>query len=278
MSKRSIGSALALFCAVLAIWLAAMLPVRAEATWPMKFTGATGGILRFPNTNQAADSKDAFGEAWIKPELEIYRNGDTHVNAFFLGNYVRDSEQYSYNNTRKGGFGLSLSTRVGQHLDLIFSARYDMFRELDTGLRQHGWRFAIDYYYYRYFEQKAPATLFGMPKRGSAFKSWGTLEAPGSLAKGDHNIVLTMGGEYSAEYGIGDSKFLFVPFVDANFAWDKDGNNYNNKIIPAVGIKIRRPIDKGEIFAGVKYEVDYRWVDHTVDTGPILSVGWYKGF
>ena len=244
----------------------------------LKFGGATGGILRAPNTNQDVDDGNAFAEAWIKAHVELWRSDDTVLKVYALANYVRDSKPYAYNNTTKAGLGLSLAMRPHKNIELTFSARHDWFRELDTPTRRRGWRFAIDYYYYKYWEASEPKQVFGMTKRANILKSYGTLEYPGSLIKGDDNLVLTLGGEYSADYQIPDSKFLFTPFVDTHFAWDLDGNNYNNKLIPAVGVKLRRPVKNGELFFGVKYEVDYRWVENTIDPGPMIFAGWYKGF
>lgn len=242
------------------------------------FGGATGGILRFPNTNQDRDSGNSFGEAWLKLHATLWSRGDTKLQAYGLANYVRDSKPFAYNNTQKAGVGLYFSTRLGDHLHLGFSARHDWFEELATPTRRQGWRYAIDYYYYRYFPAKKEQTLWRMTKTANVFKSYGTLETPGSLQPGDDNVVLSIGGEYSADYSIPDSKLIFVPFVDTHFVWDADGNNYNNKLIPAIGAKLRYPLVNGEVFFGVKYEVDYRWQKDTLAQGPMIFLGWYKGF
>ena len=263
---------LALTCA---LGLAA-LPAAAEI--PLTFGGATGGILRAPNTNQDEDAGNAFAEAWVKGDVELWRQGDTVLKGFVLGNYVRDTKPFAWNNTRKLGVGLSLSMRPIPALELTFSARHDWYGELKSDTRRKGWRYAVDYYFYKYWEAEPDTITMGLRKRATIFKSYGTLAYPGSLVEGDDNLVLTVGGEYSADYEIGQWKTLLTPFVDAHASWDKDGNNYNNKLIPALGVKLRRPIDKGELFAGVKYEVDYRWQDKTVDTGPMVFAGWYKGF
>lgn len=244
----------------------------------LKFGGATGGILRAPNTNQDLDENNAFGEAWIKGDVELWRKGETVAKAFILANYVRDTKPFAYNNTTKAGIGLSLAMRPHKNIELTFSARHDWFKELTSPVRRQGWRFAIDYYYYKRWEQTEPKNFGNLSKRANVLKSYGTLASPGSLIAGDNNVVLTVGGEYSSEYQFPNSDLLLVPFVDTHFSWDKDQNNYNNKLIPAVGVKIRKPLDKGELFFGVKYEADYRWVDKTMDTGPMIFAGWYKGF
>jgi hypothetical protein len=261
-----------------AITILTILTLASTALAESPFGGATGGILRFPNTNQDKDSGNGFGEAWIKLNATLWSNGDTKLQAYGLANYVRDTKPFAYNNTKKAGLGVYLSTRLGEHLHLGFSARHDWFEELFTPTRREGWRYAIDYYYYRYVPAETQKTLWGMSKTANVFKSYGTLESPGSLQSGDDNVVLSIGGEYSTDYSIPDSELIFVPFVDMHFTWDADGNNYNNKIIPAIGAKLRYPVTKGEIFFGVKYEVDYRWQKDTLDKGPMIFLGWYKGF
>ncbi|MEH6832512.1 MAG: hypothetical protein V7661_16895 [Sulfitobacter sp.] len=113
--------------------------------------------------------------------------------------------------------------------------------------------------------------------KANAFKSYGTLAAQGSLEKGDDNIILTIGGEYSAEYKIAESDWLMVPFSDFPMSWDKGQSSYNNKAIPAVGVKFRKLTKNGELFAGVKLDSDFRWVADTVDVGPIVFAGWFRG-
>lgn len=279
-SKANLGGVLTAFFTFVLMMAVANAPALADSSSKprLKFGGATGGIIRAPNTNQDLDKGNAFAEAWLKLDVELWRQGDTVLKAFVLGNYVRDTKPFAYNNTTKGGVGISLATRPNDNLEITFSARYDWFRENKTAVRRQGWRCAIDYYYYKRWEQTEPKMFAGMSKRANVLKSYGTLAYPGSLIPGDKNVVLTLGAEYSAEYQIPDSKLLFIPFIDTHFSWDNDGNNYNNKLIPAVGVKLRKPIKNGEIFFGVKYEVDYRWVDKTVRTGPMIFAGWYKGF
>ena len=250
----------------------------AEDTIKSRFGGATGGILRAPNTNQTLDQGNAFGEAWLKLDFTLWRKGDTVLKSFLLSNYVRDTKPFAYNNTAKIGAGISLAMKPFENLELTFSARHDWFKELKTTTKQKGWRFALDYYYYKQWTAKKPITRFGLTKSATILKSYGTLAYPGSLVEGDTNAVLTLGGELSVDYKIKKSDYFITPFIDTHFSWDLNGNNYNNKIIPAIGVKLRRPIKNGEIFLGVKYEADYRWIDNTINTGPMVFLGWYKGF
>ena len=266
------SAALAL-CGAVVLGLAAPQPAVAE----IRFPGATGGILRFPNTNQDEDKGNAFAEIWVKQGVEVWQSGSTKLQFFYLGNVVKDSHPYPWNNSIKHGLGVQLSTRPSDHLELTFSARHDWYREFSSGIKKSGWKLAIDYYYYRYFPKEGE--LWGMPHKANVFKSYGTLAWPGSLEPGDDNLVLTLGGEYSAEYGLGKTgKWLFVPFVDFHMAWDKDQNNYNNKYIPAAGIKLRKPFPTGELFAGIKIEVDHRPVAGTTHVGPMIFAGWYRGW
>jgi hypothetical protein len=69
-----------------------------------------------------------------------------------------------------------------------------------------------------------------------------------------------------------------VPFADLHLGWDRDGNGYNTKVIPAVGIKLRNPIRNGELFAGINIEADYRPISGSLSTGPMIFAGWYRGW
>lgn len=260
-------------CACIAALLQIATPIVADVSMP----GATGGVLRYPNNNQLEEDGNAFGEAWIKQGLQFWQSGTTKAQGFYLGNLVRDTEPFGWNNAVKHGFGLQLSTRPTDHLELTFSARHDWSRELASGLSKQGWRLAIDYYYYQYVGRSG--TFLGQPHRANVFKSYGTLAVPGSLDEGDDNVVLSVGGEYSSELNLdADGKVLLVPFIDLHLGWDQDQNNYNTKILPAFGVKVRRPLETGEFFAGVKVEADYRPITGSIDVGPIASAGWYYGW
>lgn len=243
-----------------------------------RFHGATGGIVRLPNSNQPKDSGNLFGEAWLKLGYTLNKTERGNLSVFTLGNVVADSASFAYNNTAKIGLGLSYSLQVNDALNLTFSARHDWFRERGTETRRKGMRYAIDYYYYRYWPADPGTRQFGLNKAATIFKSYGTLAYPGSLRKGDTNVVLTLGGELSSDLKLPDSKWLISPFADFDFAWDADGNNYNNKIIPGLGVKARYPLKHGEFFVGLRAQADYRWVNKTLDVRPGLHVGWYKGF
>ncbi|WP_141137797.1 hypothetical protein [Actibacterium lipolyticum] len=249
--------------------------VAAEDT---RFHGATGGILRFPNSNQPEDENNLFGEAWLKLAYSVAKTEKGNLSFYTLGNVVADTKPFAYNNTAKLGVGLSYSYQVSDALNISFSARHDWFQERTTDVRRSAMKYEMTYYYYRYWAAEPDDKMFGLSRNAWIFKSYGTLAYPGSLEENDDNLVLTLGGEYSTDLQLGESKWLLSPFIDVDFAWDRDGNNYNNKIIPGVGAKIRRPIEKGEIFVSLRAQADYRWKAGTTDVKPGIHIGWYKGF
>lgn len=251
-------------------------PAAAESPW----TGATGGILRYPNSNQAHDASNAFGEAWAKIDRTIHRTADDRVTVFVLGNAVTDTVGHAYNSTSKIGIGLSWSRQVTPALNMTLSLRRDWARERDTGLTQQGMRLALDYYYYRHWQGQPGMRALGLPVSGTVLKSYGTLAYPGSLRPGDRNLVLTLGGELSRDLDLGRGALLLTPFVDADAAWDSDGNDYNNKLVLGAGLKLRRPLPTGEVFAAARLQSDYRWQqdDDRLTLRPALHLGWYVGF
>lgn len=238
-------------------------------------TGATGGVLRYPNNNQTLENSNGFAGAWLKTGVEFWQTGSTQLQVFYLGRLERDTKEFFWNNTINHGIGLQASTRPTDHLELTFSIRHDWSRELTSGRTKQGWKPEIYYYYSRRFKQK-PTLFFGRPHSVNVLRSFGMLELPGSLDRNDDNYVLSIGVEYSAELKL-DKKgnFLLSPLVDLQLGWDSDENNYNTKIIPAIGFKIRKPLTTGELFTGIKIEVDYRPIADTTDIGPVIYSGWY---
>ncbi|MFW2590240.1 hypothetical protein [Sagittula sp. SSi028] len=243
-----------------------------------RWHGATGGIVRFPNDNQPQEAGNLFGEAWLKLGYTIHKTDKLNFSVISLSNHVMDSAGKPWNNSNKTGLGLSLSWQASDALNLTFSARHDWYTERGNDFRLSGPRYAVDYYYYRYWGAEAGETMFGLDRSATILKSYGTLATPGSLEKGDRNIVLTLGGELSRDLKLSESDWILSPFVDVDFAWDLDGNDYNNKFIPGVGAKMRYPWKHGEFFAGGRLSADYRSVSGTTTVKPGLFLGWYKGF
>lgn len=243
-----------------------------------RFSGATGGIVRTPENLQPKNAGNLFGEAWAKLAYELDGRYGATTSLFALGNFVTDSKGLAYNNTAKFGIGLSHSVQVSDALNVTLSARYDWFMERGTDVRRSGIRLAVNYYYYKRWEADTEDTMLGLPRTANVFKSFGTIAYPGSLQDDDDNIVLTLGGELSADLDLPRTEWVLSPFAEFDFAWDKDRNGYNNKIVPGAGLKVRYPLVHGEAFAGLRLGADYRPIAGSVDAGPTAFVGWYKGF
>ncbi|OOY10900.1 hypothetical protein BMG00_17240 [Thioclava marina] len=280
MSPRNLVHRARLFLRVLILSLLALgaAPPAFAFAEGSRWHGATGGIVRFPNDAQPQEAGNLFAEAWVKLGYRIYKTDKLDLSLFALGNHVMDSAGQPWNNSNKLGLGLSLSWQVSDALNVTFSARHDWYRERGTGEKRNGPRYAIDFYYYRYWAAAPDKFMFGLSQSGTVFKSYGTLAYPGSLVEKDRNLVLTLGAELSRDLVIPDSKWIVSPFVDIDFSWDSDRNEYNNKLIPGVGVKLRYPLKHGEIFAGARLAADYRPVSGTTSVKPGLFLGWYKGF
>lgn len=91
-------------------------------------------------------------------------------------------------------------------------------------------------------------------------------------------MAFITGLEAAAAYVRPKGKLQYVPFVELTLALDSKKLTFNNKIIPAVGFKFRRPVKGGEINMGVKYAIDRRWIQGTTQNGFVIFSGWYKAF
>lgn len=240
-----------------------------------RLTFSSGGIARFPNSQQEDDTGNAMIEAWAKAN---YAFGPQGLSFFLRGKFISDSVQYDYNNAQTLGVGLAYKLKTGKDSSLTFTLRHDWYERYHSGSHEKGWRFLIDYFYIDFQKVDAGARMWGLPHDATLFKIWANLTYPDTLSDGDHNIVVTSGAEYAARLDLPGNKWQLSPFVALNLSWDKDDNSYNNKLQPGLGVKLRWPLPGGDIHAGVRYRGDYRWGSGSFEHGPGLFVGWYSSF
>lgn len=100
--------------------------------------------------------------------------------------------------------------------------------------------------------------------------SWSTLTFPAGVA-GTEEKNVTLQGKF--EQGIDwlklgeDKKWTLNTYVSLGYSVDKDKLDYNNKVVPAVGVKLTRSFDNGVIDIGVQLIHERRWISGSSGTG-----------
>lgn len=250
-------------------------PIKADGI-NIQFT--MGGIIRTPNNLQPEESGNLFGEAWFKADTTLARFGKMDFKAFIQGNYLRDSKPFSWNNKAKFGAGLTLGGNITDNLYLGFTLRHDKARELTTGVKESNTEFVANYYFYKEWNSPYLTQMFGRSFSKVVLKSWGDVKTPGSSIPGDVNVVFSTGGELGIELDVKNTPLVIIPHFSWDLLADTEKYTYNNKIVPELGVKIRYPLESGEIFAGLKRGVDIRTVVDSTNTGSTVFFGWYKAF
>ncbi len=263
---------------VLVLTLAGMAQSQSRPKDKVTWYGFTSGTLRFPNSNQQADEGNLFTEPLFFLGYALHDSDRTRLSLFTHAILSLDSQGKSFNNVDKGGIGLRYRWKVSRAFSLTFNARYDWSRQRKTGRKFSGRRLSIDAFYYKAWFDQDRRKPFLLQGRSTVFRAYANLYTPGSLTPDDNNVVLSFGGELAERFPIKDSKFRWALFADLTGSWDADGNNYNNKLVPALGAKLEYPIKGGSLFAGARLRTDWRWIRGTFDTAPGLIVGWYKAF
>lgn len=250
-------------------------PVRADGI-DIQYT--MGGIIRTPNNLQPEELGNLFGEAWFKADTTVLRFGKMDLKAFVQGNYLRDTKPFAWNNKAKFGAGFALGGNITDNLYIGFTLRHDKARELSTNRKESNTEIVANYYFYKAWNTPQLTEMFGQNFQNVVLKSWGDIKTPGSPTPGDRNVVLSTGGELGIEFGVKNAPITIIPHLGWDLLADTEKYNYNNKIIPELGVKIRYPLEKGEIFAGLKYGIDFRSVADTSHSGSTAFLGWYKAF
>lgn len=252
--------------------------VFAQARQDSPWIGAVAGVIRTPNSNQPGDDQNTYGEALSWVGYRLYDTGRSRLALYSHAFVSADSNRAPYNNVNKVGIGLRYRFKLSKAVTLTFSARHDWDERRRTGHRRQGMRYAVDGFIFKYWSADRDETRIGLPVTARILKAYATLETPGSLRAGDDNLVLTFGGELSEKMRLPNTDLRLALFADVAGAWDLDQNNYNNKLIPAVGIKVEYPLEGGVIYAGARMRADWRWIRGTVDVAPGLVIGWFRAF
>lgn len=263
------------------IWLFLLLfalPVAAIAKDASRVEGIFAGNLRFPNSNQPSDDSNGFGEILGRIGFALYEDDRSRFSIFATSIISADTQKFSFNNTNRIGVGLRYRWKATKRLTLTFSARYDWLDQRNTEVSFNGPRYAIDAFYFRFWSAKPGATRFGLPVHSTVLRLFSTLSTPGSLQPGNDNVVLDFGGEISERLTLPNTEWRLASFIDLIGTWDLDRNNFNNRVIPAFGMRFEYPLETGSIRIGARLRADWRWINNTFDVKPGLVAGWFVAF
>ena len=118
-----------------------------------------------------------------------------------------------------------------------------------------------------------PAICFGI--EGLPGSTWGGVSNEVPIENGSHNII----ARGWVEQGIDWKRWgntTFNTYATLNYVWDKDGNDWNNKIGPGAGVslKIRFPGLSLRLGTEYVYEKEYRGTADTRQKIIVYST-WY---
>lgn len=111
--------------------------------------------------------------------------------------------------------------------------------------------------------------------------AWSVLTFPAGVAGSEEHNTLLQG---KVEQGIVWKKFgannewALNTYGSVGFSADRDGFGYNNKVVPAVGVKMTRSFESGIVDVGVQVVHENRFKDHQRGTGVQAYVSFWTGW
>jgi hypothetical protein len=266
-----------LWCLIIALMLITTTASAANIKFP-KVNYVSGGSTKFPYSLQPGDTGNTYFETFVKASLPIWKVNKSKLTFFIRGFYSRDSLELTFNNRSKVSVGFAYSIKLHKTFSVTASFKYDRDFGLLTGDKKSGFRANISYFYYKSRWRNKLGDHKGLFRQKTWSRAWGVFTFPESLDTGNRNLAFITGLEAAAAYVRPKGKLQYVPFVELTLALDSKKLTFNNKIIPAIGFKFRRPVKGGEINMGVKYAIDRRWIQGTTQYGALIFSGWYKAF
>ncbi len=265
-------------CSFLAALLLTTTPASAASTKFPKVHYVTGSSTKFPYSLQPGDDGNTYFETFFKASLPIWKVNKSKLAFFIRGFYSRDSLELTFNNRSKISVGIAYSIKLHKTFSVTASIKYDRDFRLLTGSKKSGFRANISYFYYKSRWRNMPKGQKRWFRQKTWTRAWGVFTFPESLDSGNRNLAFITGLETAVAYVRPKGKLQYVSFAELTLALDSKKLSFNNKIIPALGFKFRRPVKGGEFNLGVKYAIDRRWIKGTTEYGTVVFSGWYKTF
>lgn len=112
--------------------------------------------------------------------------------------------------------------------------------------------------------------------------SWGTLTWPSGV-KGtgeEHNAVLTGKVEQGIDWlKFGDgNRWTLNTYGSLGYSADHEGLDWNNKVVPAIGVKVSRAYEKGVVDIGVQAFRERRWKSDQDGNGVQVYASYWFGW
>ena len=110
--------------------------------------------------------------------------------------------------------------------------------------------------------------------------TWGALLYPAGLSELEKTNTLLSG---RVEQGIdwfrfADDSWKFNTYAALAYSVDNKGLGYNNKITPALGMKVSKNFDRGVLDLGLQAIHERRWKEDVNNSGVQLYASWWFGW
>jgi hypothetical protein len=110
--------------------------------------------------------------------------------------------------------------------------------------------------------------------------TWGVLMYPAGLTPAEKENTLLAG---RVEQGIdwfrfGDEQWKFNTYAALAYSVDNQGLDYNNKLTPAIGMKVSRTFESGVLDFGLQAIHERRWKTSASNSGAQVYVSWWFGW
>jgi hypothetical protein len=95
----------------------------------------------------------------------------------------------------------------------------------------------------------------GLKPIGYPGSTWSVLTLNPGVIRGtpeDNNVLLQGKIEQGIDWFRIGTNWKFNTYASLGYSWDKNGLDYNNKLVPAVGLKFSRTFDSGVVDLGVQ--------------------------
>lgn len=245
----------------------------ASSTWAKpKFSGMTWGNANFPKELSGPEAENIGTDFNVKMQMDLgWQLAQGQIIPFLYYFGQQDTLGFAYNHKQQVALGLEWHRKLGDYhaVSVGGAATYD-YRPL-TGAQYIVFDLRADYNYWRTWQRE----------RGRRILSgWAQLRYPGSADPWDlKNLLIKGQARLTQEWPLGKKqKYHAGVFGALGAGTDTKGHPYNNKIQMDFGAQIKTKVKKLEVTLAARYRMEHRWLDGVTDTGPLLTLSWFRRY
>lgn len=239
--------------------------------------GFTWGQLRAPSSRQEEEKNNEIVEGAINQGIDwLEVTKGVRLNSFVQLDFTRDTKKFDYNNKLKFAVGTQLNIALWDWGSLAIGGKYEWDRRYVSDRTPKGAVGFLNWYAARSWVPKIRVGTSRPLVLAYSVSTWGQFSYPSSQEVEEKRNAIVEGAiEGAADFWKKGERLVASGFASLDYKADTDEFDFNNKLEPALGARLRlHATQNAFVDLGAKLVNEYRFKTHRSEAGAIVFLNW----